>query len=239
MTVNELIQTACEDMSLDSDAVGGDLAASCVGLLNRAIAMLNGDSYVVSNMREYEASSTGRIEIRKKEPGEDIGGIDAEAPQNIQGVSRKVGIRWLPLRPSNPQDMNALRTFSLPQFYSYQVDTEIAPSGKTRNVGVISFNGSAPIFAKIFAIEPLPEYKLGDRIYLSDLYHDLILYALEVRIAKKYKLTSYLAQAEQDLADAKDAFDRNTVANRPLTNTALSSRGYMDDYYDGLGGVGL
>ena len=85
----------------------------------------------------------------------------------------------------------------------------------------------------------LPKYRIGDTIYLSDLYRNLILYALEVRIARKYKLYSYLEQAERDLVEAKDSIDKNTMQNRPLTSIDNGCGGYMDDYYNGLGGVGL
>lgn len=243
MTVNELIQSACEDVNLvsDGDAVPGEIAASAEGLLNRAIAMLNQDSFLSCTVKEYDRVSAGSVVFRKLEEGEEQqpNCIDSEPPDSVQGVSRKVGIRWMRLTPASPQDLAASNTFSLPQLYCYSLDTETAPSGKERVVGVLKMNGSNPVEMKVFVNSRMPQYRLGDTIYLSDLYHDLILYALEVRLCKKYKLYSYLDQAEKDLNDAKDAIDRNTLVNRPLTNIGNGANGYMDDYYNGLGGVGL
>ena len=243
MTVNELIQSACEDLNLasDGDAVPGEIASSAEGLLNRAIAMLNQDSYLSCTVKEYDRVAAGSVVFRKLEEGEEpqANSVDSEAPDSVQGVSRKVGIRWLRLVPASPQDLAASNTFSLPQLYCYSVETETAPSGKERVIGMLKLNGSNPVELKLFVNSRLPNYRLGDSIYLSDIYHDLILYALEVRLCKKYKLYSYLEQAEADLNAAKDAIDRNTLVNRPLTNIDNGSRGYMDDFYNGLGGVGL
>lgn len=243
MTVNELIQSACEDVNLvsDGDPVSGELAASAEGLLNRAVAMLNQDSYLSCTVKEYDRVSAGSVVFRKLEEGEEQqpNCIDSEPPDSVQGVSRKVGIRWLRLTPASPQDLAASNTFSLPQLYCYSLDTETAPSGNKRVVGVLKLNGSNPVEMKVFVNSRLPQYRLGDTIYLSDLYHDLILYALEVRLCKKYKLYSYIDQAEKDLNDAKGTIDTNTLVNRPLTSIDNGANGYMDDYYNGLGGVGL
>lgn len=243
MTVNELIQSACEDMSLvgDGETVGGDLAASCEGLLNRAITDLNQDGYMSVTVREYEVSAAGSVVFRELEEGEELpaNSVNAVIPDSVQGVSRKVGIRWMGLRGASPEDLATCRTFSLPQFYSYSLGDEIAPSGKKRVIGILKLNGTNPVTLKIFVNSKLPRYRLGDTIYLSDLYRNLILYALEVRIAIKYKLYSYKEQAEKDLASAKDSIDKNTLQNRPITNIENGCGGYMDDYYNGLGGVGL
>ena len=243
MTVNELIQTACEDMSLvgDCEAVSGELAASCEGLLNRAVTELNQDGYLSLTVREIECTAAGHVIFRKLETGEALpaNSVDSEPPDSVQGVARKVGIRWLRLNGATPEDLGACNTFSLPQIYSYSLGDEIAPSGKRRIIGILKLNGSAPVQVKVFVNSTLPRYSIGDSIYLPDLYRNLILYALELKIAKKYKLYSYKEQAEADLTAAKDSIDKNTLQNRPLTNLDNGCGGYMDDYYNGLGGVGL
>lgn len=243
MTVNELIQRACEDVNLveDGEAVTGELNSVSEGLLNLAITDINQDGFLSCTVKEYDRVSAGSIVFRKLEEGEEQqpNCVDSEPPDSVKGVSRKVGIRWLRLTPASPEDLAASNTFSLPQLYCYTVDTETAPSGKQRVVGVLKLNGSNPVELKVFVNSRLPKYKLGDTIYLSDLYYNLILYALEVRLCKRYKYYSYLEQAKDDLTAAKDSIDRNTLVNRPLTNIDNGSRGYMDDYYNGLGGVGL
>ena len=242
MNVNELIQSACEDLNLvgDGEAVSGDLAASAEGCLNRAISILNQDSYIAPTLKEYETSGAGVVYFRKLEAGESKPStIDIEPPDSIYDVARKVGIRWMRLRSATPQDLAATNTFSLPQFWSYGVESEEAPSGNRRMVGALRMNGSAPVVLKVFVSEKVPTYRLGDTIYLSDLYYSLILYALEQRLVARYKLYSYKDQVEQDLLAAKDAIDDNALRNRPLTNIDNIGGGYMEDFYNGLAGVGF
>lgn len=243
MTVNEIIQTACEDVSMvgDGETVTGDLASSCEGLLNRAITELNQDGYMSMTVKEYDVVAAGSVTFRKlgegEQPGQNM--VDSEPPDSVQGVSRKVGIRWLRLTPASPQDIASSNSFSLPLIYSYSITDEEVSFGKRRNIGVLRMNGSAPVELKIFVNSALPKYRIGDTMYIPDLYRSLVLYALEVKICRKYKLYSYLEQANADLLAAKDSIDRNTLQNRPLTNIDNGCGGYMDDYYNGLGGVGL
>ena len=242
MNVNELIQSACEDLNLvgDGETVSGDLAASAEGCLNRAISILNQDSYIAPTLKEYEVSGVGAVYFRKLEVGESKPStIDIDPPDSIHDVARKVGIRWMRLRSATPQDLAATNTFSLPQFWSYGTESEDAPSGNKRMVGVLRMNGSAPVILKVFVSQKVPTYRLGDTIYLSDLYYSLILYALEQRLVARYKLYSYKEQVEQDLLASKDAIDDNALRNRPLTNIDNIGGGYMEEFYNGMAGVGF
>ena len=58
-------------------------------------------------------------------------------------------------------------------------------------------------------------------------------------MVKRYKLYAYKAQVDEDLLAAKDSIDKNAAVNRPLTNLGQLAGSYMDDFYNGLGGVGL
>lgn len=225
LAVNTLIQEACEDLSRvgDGEQVPPELAASCEGLLNRAITQLNTDSYISLTVNTFDIEVAGNIYFRKLEEGEarPANTIDTEPPDMVQGVSRQVGIRWAAIPPSNPESIDRLNTTALPTRYCYGVKTETAPSGETRRVGIIKTNGTYPCTLRVYENSSLPHYKLGDMIYLSPLYHDLILYTLEMRMVKKYKLYSYQDRVQHDLNGAMAAIDTHTAANRPLTNDML------------------
>lgn len=222
IAVDQLIQEACEDLSqvMDGEAVSPELAASCEDLLNRAITTLNSDSYISLTVKTCDIACAGDILFRKLEEGEELppNTIDQEPPDTIQGVARQVGIRWVRLTPSNPETMDRVLTYSLPTQWSYGVDTEVAPSGETRRVGRVRINGSYPTTLRVYENSVMPHYKLGEYIYLSPLYHDLILYTLEMRMVKKYKLASYKEQVQEDLDGAMAAIDVMTAQNRPLRN---------------------
>ena len=215
MTVNELIQTACEDLSLvgDGEQVAGELAASCEGCLNRAIADLNADNYISLSVKHYDVNVAGSVYFKKLGENEvaDANVIDQEPPDAVQGVSRQVGMRWLALHPSNPQEMDRVITYSYPTLWSYQVDTEQAPSGKIRRVGKVLLNGQNPTQLRIYENSRLPTYKLA----------------------------SYREQTQIELTKAMKSIDTTTANNRPLTNGTEGIGDYMSPYYNLLGGLGL
>lgn len=222
LSINQLIAEACEDLSRvgDRETVPPELAASCEDLLNRAITSLNTDNYISLTVNTKDVTAAGHIYFRKLEEGEPAlpGTVDQEPPDRIQGVARQVGIRWIRLVPSNPEAQDLAHTYSLPTQWCYGVETEQAPSGAVRRVGVIRLNGTYPTTFRVYDNASLPHYRLGDFIYLSPLYHDLILYTLEMRMVKKYKLYSYKEQVKEDLDGAMAAIDATTANNRPMVN---------------------
>lgn len=241
--VNDIIQTACTDLNLtgDGEPVSGELAAQSENCLNRAITTLNSDGYISQSVATIDRVAAGSIIFKKLEAGEaqEPNVVNSEPPDSVGGVSRKVGIRWFRLRPTNPQAMDRQLTYSLPTSWSYGVGQETAPSGKTRNVGVLRLDGSNPTELRVYVNSQLSHYKLGDTIYLSPLYYNLVLYSLEERLVAHYKLKSYEDQVNKDLTGAKKAIDTNTANNRPLDNGLDASGSYLDGYCDLVGGVGF
>ena len=243
ISVNELIQEACEDLSRvgDGETVSPDLAASCEGLLNRAITTLNSDGYIALTVKTHDLVAAGSVTFRKLEEGEQLqpNTVDEEPPDTVQGVSRKVGIRYVRLTPSNPETMDRVLTYSMPTQWCYGVDTETAPSGETRRVGTLRLNGEYPVDLRVYENSRLPHYRLGDMIYLSPLYHDLILYTLEMRMVKKYKLYSYEDRVQHDLDGAMAAVDSNAAANRPMRNDDQLCDSYTKPAEDLVAGFGF
>lgn len=248
ISVNELIQTACEDLSRvgDGEPVSPELAASCEELLNRAITSLNSDSYISLTVNTKELVAAGSVRFFKLQDGETLqpNSVDMDPPDTIQGVARQVGIRWLKLTPSNPQTMDRVLTYSLPTQWSYGVEFETVPTPDdhgniTRRVGVLKLNGTHPVPLRIYMNSSLSKYKLGDFIYLSDLYHDLLLYSLEMRMVAKYKLYSYKEQVKEDLAGAMRSVDNFAAANRPMRNDDQLCDSYTRPADDLIAGFGM
>lgn len=242
MTVNSLIQEACEDLNMvaDGEPVSGDLAASAEGCLNRAIASLNADSYISLTVRTRDVHAAGNIVFRKLEDGEVAGGgvIDQEPPDTVQDVARLVGSRYVRLTPAERFAVDRAVLQNLPTVWNYGVELETAPSGRNRRVGRIRLNGTYPCDIRVYENDRLPQYRLGDTIYLSELYYSLILYSLELRLVKKYKLFSYQQSVEEDLAAAMKSIDSNTSQNRPMVNDGLMNL-YTKSASDLLAGTGM
>lgn len=241
--VNDLLQVACEDLNLveDGDPISGDLASKAEGCLNRAITTLNADGYISLTVDTVERTASGSIVFKKLEEGETPSAyvVDSEPPDTVSGVSRKVGIRWMRLRPSNVQAMDRLQTYSYPTTWSYGVSYETAPSGQTRQVGILHLNGSYPSQLRVYINSQLPHYKLGDTIYLSPLYYNIVLYATEDMLVARYHLKSYEERVGRDLLGAKKSINTNTANNRPLDNGLDSDASYLDGYENLIGGVGF
>lgn len=242
-SVNDMVQTACEDLVLTDDGVpvSGALAAQAENCLNRAITDLNSDGYMSLSAQTVDRMSAGAVYFRKLEAGETMESntVDMEPPDTVTGVSRKLGIRWMPLRPTNKQAIDRQYTYSLPTSWSYGIETEATPGGTQRNVGVLRLNGTNPVELRIYIHSQLSHYRLGDTMYLPSLYYNLVLYALERRLVIKYKLKSYQEDVERDLLIAKKAINTNNANNRPLDSGLECGGTYLDCYEDLVAGVGL
>lgn len=248
LSVNALIQEAAELCSMTGlgETVDGTLAASFLKLLNRSIAQLNNDSYFSSCLDTVTVNAGGEIIFKKLEEGEenplDKKVVDMEPPEAILGVSRQVGIRWLELDGSNPQDMAAANTMTLPSHYCYQVTSEPVGEGvdaHQRLVGILSLNGSGFSTIKVFLNRRLPEFKLTDSIPVSPIYHDAILYSLAYNACIQFKLGDYIQEIRDLKNGALAMIDRNTLNNRMMENGTRLLNSYDKAYYDGLAGDGL
>lgn len=248
LSVNALIQEAAELCAMTGlgEAVDGTLAASCLNLLNRTIAKLNNDQYFSSCLETVDINAAGEVQFKELEEGEIVPEgqvvINMEPPEAIVGVSRKVGIRWLQLYGSNPQDMASVRSMTLPSHYCYQVFTEPVPHdllSKTRLVGKLSVNGTGRADLKIFMNRRIQTLKLTDAIPVSPLYHDAILYSLAEMMCIQFKLTDYQSEINREKNAALSMIDRNTLNNRMMENGTRLSTSWDRAYYDGLAGDGL
>ena len=245
LSVNALIQEAAELCSMTGlgEAVDGTLAASCLNLLNRTIAKLNNDNYFSSCLETIDTNAAGEVQFKVLEEGEAApegqAVINMEPPEAIVGVSRKVGIRWLQLYGSNPQDMASVRSMTLPSHYCYQVFTETTPNDHNRLVGKLSLNGTGRADLKIFMNRRIPTLKLVDAIPISPLYHDAILYSLAELMCVQFKLADYQPEITREKNAALAMIDRNTLNNRMMENGTRLSTSWDRAYYDGLAGDGL
>ena len=248
LSVNALCQEAAELCSMvgDGEAMDGTLAASYLNLLNRTIAKLNNDNYFSSCLETVDINAAGEVQFKVLEEGEvvpdNVYVVNMDPPESIVGVSRKVGIRWLQLYGSNPQDMAAVTSMTLPSHYCYQVFTETTPHDHTphnRLVGKLSLNGHGRADLKIFMNMRIPVLKLTDSIPVSPLYHDAILYSLAEMACIKYKLTDYQPEINREKNAALAMIDRNTLNNRTMENGTRLSTSWDRAYYDGLAGDGL
>jgi hypothetical protein len=237
ISVNKLCTDAAKYVELigDGETLEGDYADGAVFLLNRAISKFNASSYFSSTIDHVDHQIARDLYFRKLEEGEDCppDTVDMEPPEFVQGVGRKLGIRWLRLIPCNPQDMDRMNSMAMPNTFTYTVDAEEAPSGELRNVGKLHLNGGACSMCRVYLTRRIPEVTLEDKLCLSEMYHDILFWELCVRLCGKYKLNDYKADCQEQRDDAVDMIDRTTLKNRAMLTGAAFASGY-DVWTDGI-----
>lgn len=242
VNTNALIQEALELVSMvgDGEAADGTLAASALALLNRGIATLNQDNYFATAQDRRDAQVTGELYFRKLEEGEvKDATIDMEPPEAVISVSRQVGVRFVPMRPSNDEEMDRYISQALPVAWTYSTREELTPSGEERTVGILRVNGKGTATVRIYFNHVLKLRTLYDNIPVSPLYHDALLYTLADLLCTKYKLADYAADMARLKSVALSKIDVNTLSNRQMNNDIPDCGNYDDAYYDGLGGNGF
>lgn len=245
IAVNQLIQDAYESINMTGlgESTDGDMAKVGVKELNRAIATLNAEGYISMSQKWVDAPCSRSIYFRKLLEGEYAPDtIDMEPPESIEAVARKIGNRYLPLVNGNLVQMSMYNPSATASTWTYNVELETDPTDHVpdnRLVGILSFDGTPRQDVRIWYNSKLPKYDLDQTIYLSDLYNELLMSALCVRLANFYELSDQKKAAlESDLLAAKTLIKRKTATQRMLQCGQLIGD-WRDSYTNGLNGVGM
>lgn len=240
IAVNELVQQAYTGIGMAGLGESADEDMPKVGELelNSLISTLNSEGFISLTQKEIDVGPTTHVYFRKLEEGEEQSPdtIDMEAPEKVEAVCRKLGARWLPLAPMDPVQMAMKNPASLPTGFKYGREMEQGPT-EPREVGIVKLNGRPLSELRLFINAKLPRYTLADRIYLSDLYNELLLSGLKYRLACFYELSEQKkADCLRDYSAARKLIKRNTASQRMMVNTPLAG-GYDDAYYDAMAGA--
>ena len=236
---NELIDEVCQYLNIvdDEESTDGTLSQKALFELNRLICNLNSEGFIASAQKYMDIPGGKVVYIKKLAEGEELPAntVDMDPPEKVEGVSRKIGGRFLPLTPMDRECL--AETWN----YGKSFETVEGPGepGQQRIVGKLEFSGYAPEGYRMFYTEKLPKFKLEDTIYLSDLYNNLIFTGLKYAMAKREKLDDTTkADAYSDFIEAKTLIKRNNITQRMIQSGPLAGS-YMDAYADGLAGNGF
>ena len=239
--VNTLVNDAYEAIGMTNIGDDTDGTMSKIGEreLNRAITTLNGQGFLALSQKWSDAPSRRIIKFHKLAAGEDPeGSIDMEPPTKVEAVGRKLGARFVQLRPSNHMQMSGKNPMTMATAYTYDVETEEGPDGP-RNVGIVTLDGEPHNTVRIWYNSQIPKYTLADTIYLSDLYNELLLAALTVNLAEFYELSpEKKAKCYTDLTTAKNLIKPPTAQQR-MGQCGPLGTSWADNYANGLAGNGF
>lgn len=246
IAVNQLIQNAYESIGMVGlgEAAGeygdGNMPVVAVNELNRLISQLNNEGYLAMTQKWVDCPNASTVYFRKLITGEANDGatVDMEAPEKVVSVARKIGYRYCPLNNSNLVQMSQKNPYSTAMSWTYGTEIEDVGTEK-RVVGILRLDGSPRNIVRVWYNSKIPLYKLDDTIYLSDLYHELLMSGLSYRLANYFELSpEKKASLDSDFLAAKTLIKRNNATQRMQQCAALGTS-WQDAYYNGLNGVGM
>lgn len=244
IAVNNLVQEAYEAINMTGlgESTDGTMAQVGCQQLNRLISTLNSEGYIAQMQKFLDTTSAMEITFRKLNEGETAPAhsIDMEPPEKIDGVARKIGDRYLPLSSIDSVQMSRKNPLSLPTSWNYGRDVEPLPEefatldNEKREIGVLRLDGRTCSPLRIWYSSKMPVYTLDDRIYLSDLYNELLMSGLKYRLAQFYELSDSKKQdCYSDFLAAKSLIKRNNITQR-MMRSGQTAGGYNDAFYNGL-----
>lgn len=241
ISVNKLIKDAYDaTMPGMYDSTDGTMEVVGVNELNRLISQLNSQGFIAMSMDWVDAPNARTIYFRKLAEGEALGQdtVDMLPPTGIDAVARRVGDRYVTLQSSNHVQMSWKNPETTATHWTYDVKVE-QTSTSFRNVGVLTLDGNPRNYVRVWFMSQLPTYKLDDTIYLSDLYNELLMSGLCVRLADYYELSpEKKASLDKDFKTAKNLIKRTNI-NQRMLQTVKTIGDYNDPYYNGLAGAGM
>lgn len=240
--VNTLVNDAYEAVGMTNigDDTEGTMAKIGERELNRAITTLNAQGFLAMSQKWADAEPATTVKFHVLEPGEAAeGSIDMPPPVKVEAVGRKLGNRFIQLRPTNHMQIAARNPGMMATAYTYDTDIEDTPGGSKRTVGILTLDGNPHGAVRIWYNGQIPHYTLSDTIYLSDLYNELLLSALCVNLAEFYELSpEKKAKAATDLTTAKNLI-KNPTAQQRMGQCGPIGTSWADNYVNGLNGAGF
>ncbi len=241
IAVNDLIHDAYESINVVGlgESADGDLDKVGVKQLNRLISTLNAQGFLTMSQKHVDAPRANRIYFRKLEPDEVAEhSIDMVPPVKVEGVARKLGLRFIPLLPSNHEHMAMKNPYTMATAWTYDIEIEDGPT-QPRNVGILTLDGDPHNEVRIWYNGQIPKYKLDETIYLPDIYNELLMSGLCVFLAEFHEL-SQEKKAELNVAftTAKNLIKVPTAQQRMSTGGIVMGS-YNDAYCNGLAGNGF
>lgn len=230
------------------DSTDGNMTVVGCQELNRLITQLNNQGFLAMSQKWVDAPAQRVIEFRKLEQWEHASdfprSVNMEPPQSIQGVARKVGNRYITLASCNHVQMAQRNQTMTATSWTYDIITETVPNESdhgnlVRNVGILTLDGNPRNSVRVWYNEKIPTYKSDDTIYLPDLYNELLMSGLCVRIAQYFELApEKIANLEVDFTTAKNLI-RTANINQRMQQSASLVGDYNSAYNNGLYGVGM
>lgn len=256
IAVNQLIQDAYESIGMTGlgEAVGtydstddygdGNMSVVACKELNRLITQLNNEGFIAMAQQWVDVPCASDIYFRKLQAGEirTDTSVNMEPPEKVESVARRVGDRFIVLNNSNAVQMSQKNPYTIALSWTYDTKLETTPDDHVPNnrlVGHLHLDGDPRNQVRVWYNSKLPTYNLNDTIYLSDLYNEVLMSGLCLRLANYFELSpEKKADCNTDFIAAKSLIKRNNITQRMLQTNRLGTD-WRDSYFNGLNGEGM
>jgi hypothetical protein len=246
IAVNDLIQMCNEMVNVVShEEPLEELSEVSCQQLNLLISELNGQGYLSMQQNYLDHGNCRELQFKVLTDDEranpDPNVIDMAPPQSIDGVSRRIGMSYLPLQPIDLQQMSMKNPMTLARSWNYGRYFEPIPDdpeGRQREVGLLRLDGWAQQGYRIFLSSKLPTYTLDDTVYLPDLYNNMLIQGLCCKLCDWHKLGEEIKRPyDEAFTAAKMLIKRQNITQRMMQSGPIGAS-YKDTFYDGIAGEG-
>lgn len=233
-SVNVLIYDALKSIGVEGEweDIIGQYQTAGLSELNNLTTELNCQDLIAEQRIEKFCNCNGIITIG---PSDTYNIKEDIVPNTIVHVGRKLGNRYVRLIKTNKATIYSRTRASLPVLMTYNIEyDEVNKCPK----GVIFTDGRTPCECLVVYNRAIPQYKIDDEIWFSDMTVNLLEEGLKYKLARRFKMPD-ADIFEEDFETYKNLVKSNIDSNRPLTYSDSLAGSYLDSYYDCLGGVGF
>ena len=164
IAVNVLVQRVYKALNMtgQGESTDGDMAVVAVEELNRLITTLNSQGFISMSQKFLDVPACSSVIFKKFRPDETVpaNAVDMEPPEKVDAVSRKMGVRFVPLDSLDEVQMSARNPHAMATSWNYGRDFEPVDGGM-REVGLVRFDGRNPYGVRVFYSSKLPNYDIS------------------------------------------------------------------------------
>ena len=196
-----------------------------------------GETGTPSGRVKYKYSTKGLcIGMRKAWPHL----IISELPDRVEGIGRKIGERFVQLKPAEKTFIDSYTKQGLSKFYAVNTESVItdAENNYYMNVLKINFDSMTPSTYRITYLQNIKDIKLTDTLFLNKKYESLLEDGLCAKLCLRYKLLDVKPVFDEEYQNGVRLIKRINKANRPMNYSDLTGDSWYDNYANGHSGFG-
>jgi len=164
-------------------------------------------------------------------------------PDRVLGLGRWIANRFVQLYPADKMRIDSYPKVGLATEYTVETENirvnpiQAEERGNTVTYFKIETNARTPAKLRVTYLEQIPNIKIEDTLYFSNIYETMLEEGLCAELCLRYKLMDLKETFENEFDNSVRLLKRTNQANRPMTYDFSNNGSYMDNYYNGFSPV--